>query len=101
MGRLDVGAMLGEMTAEEFGGWRAFAELEPFGSLRDDYRAARCAALVANNIPLRGKGARALKPEDVFVTLSESRRQSREEIAAHAKWLVAAMGGEIVEAGRG
>lgn len=40
--------MLRSLTAEEFLGWKAFAELEPFGDLRADYHAALISQTVAN-----------------------------------------------------
>jgi hypothetical protein len=37
-----------EVDSEEFAGWMAYAELEPFGPLREDERAGVIAALTAN-----------------------------------------------------
>lgn len=92
--------MLGEMTAAQFGEWRAFFSLEPFGSVRDDFRFAQLGSAVVNNIPMRGRGAKQLKPADFFGTLRpESRQQSVAEMAAVAAALVAAMGGETIHVG--
>lgn len=35
------------MSSAEFTGWMAYAEMEPFGPLREDLRTGRLAALVA------------------------------------------------------
>jgi len=40
--------MLREITAEQFGEWRAFAELEPFGKRAEDIRTGIIAATIGN-----------------------------------------------------
>lgn len=40
--------MLRQLTAREFLGWSAYAELEPFGEERGDIRAALIATVLAN-----------------------------------------------------
>jgi hypothetical protein len=40
--------MLQEITLEQFMEWLAYAELEPFGEVRDDYRSASVAHAVWN-----------------------------------------------------
>lgn len=100
MKRLDVDAMLSEMSASQFTEWQAYGELEPFGSLRDDFRAAQVGAAIVNNIPLRGKGSRALKPADFFDSLAQpKKRQSKKAMLAAMKAFVLSMGGEFVTAG--
>lgn len=101
MKRLDVDAMLGELTAEQFNEWRAYSEIEPFGSLRDDYRAAQVGAAIVNNIPLRGAGARRVKPSDFFDTLAPKTRQSKREMIGAAHAFVASMGGSVIKVGQG
>lgn len=40
--------MLRKLTAKQFAGWEHFAQLEPFGEFRADYRAALIAQTIAN-----------------------------------------------------
>ncbi len=40
--------MLRGLTAEQFLGWLAYAELEPFDEMRADYRAASIVQMIAN-----------------------------------------------------
>lgn len=51
------------MPGDEWEGWLAYAELEPFGPVREDLRAAEVACAAAN-----GWGA-GIRPEHVFATL--------------------------------
>jgi hypothetical protein len=46
-GRLDVDAMLADMSAEQFEEWRAFDFIEPFGPYRDGINAAVVAQSLA------------------------------------------------------
>lgn len=50
------------MTREDFRGWVAYYNLEPWGELRADLRAGIVAAAVRNG--LRGKGTRSFKATD-------------------------------------
>ncbi|HJZ57308.1 MAG TPA: hypothetical protein VKE74_20230 [Gemmataceae bacterium] len=93
--------MLSELTASQIAEWEAFSELEPFGSLRDDLRAGMVGAVITNNIPFRGRGARAVRPADLFPSLRPSptgRGQTREQIQAVLVHLTHAMGGRVVRA---
>jgi hypothetical protein len=98
----NVDALLRSMTAAQLAGWAAFAEIEPFGPLRDDQRAAHAACAVANSIPFRGKGARAIQPSDVFRSLAApARKQTAAQMAAYARERTLAMGGEVMTIPRG
>lgn len=50
------------MTTEDFRGWMAYYNIEPFGERRADLRAGIVAAAVRNG--LRGKGTRAFRATD-------------------------------------
>jgi hypothetical protein len=50
-----VDAMLRGLTWKQFAEWRTFYELEPFGDIRDDHRAALVAWVIA--MVNRGKGS--------------------------------------------
>src|SRR5262249_57721221 len=91
--------MLSELTASQIAEWEAFSELEPFGSLRDDLRAGMVGAVITNNIPFRGRGARAVRPADLFPSLRPSptgRGQTPAHIHAPLAHLTHAIGGRAV-----
>lgn len=48
LGRVNVDAMLRELTAKQFMEWEAYARMEPFNELRDDFRAARICEVIWN-----------------------------------------------------
>ena len=47
-GELNVEAMLRRLTAKQFRMWEIYSELEPFGELRADYRAASIVQMIYN-----------------------------------------------------
>jgi hypothetical protein len=63
-GRLNVEKMLRELTAKQFIAWEHYAQLEPFGEVRADWRAASIATTIAN--VYRGKSA-PFKMEDFLL----------------------------------
>jgi hypothetical protein len=92
----DPDQLLAGMTSAQLAGWMAFAELEPFGPLREDERAAVVACAVANSIPFRGRGAQSLKPSDLFRSLCKPfEPMSAEQMAERAKARTIAAGGEV------
>lgn len=48
LGYINVDAMLRSITARQFVEWEAYARMEPFNELREDYRAASIAQMVFN-----------------------------------------------------
>jgi hypothetical protein len=92
----DVDGLLAGMTAAQLAGWAAFAELEPFGPLRDDQRAAAIACAIVNSIPFRGRGAKVLRPADIFQSLGQPfKPQTAAQMAAFAHQTTLAMGGQV------
>jgi len=89
-GELDVEAMLRRHTAKWFRGWEMYYELEPFGELRADYRAASIVQMLYNIN--RGKGQKALPLKDFVLKFEEEpkRKQSWQEQAAMLRLLAAA-----------
>lgn len=86
------------MSIDELAEWQAFYVIEPFGPLREDLRAGRMTAMIANTIP-REHGSKPFCAEDFFPELEDrgvrKQLQSREEqIAALKIWAIAA-GAEI------
>ena len=71
-GELDVEAMLCRRTAKWFRGWEMYYELEPFGELRADYRAASIVQMLYNIN--RGKDQKALSIQD-FLLFAEKEKK--------------------------
>lgn len=79
------------MTASEFQDWKAFALLEPFGSLRDDHRFGTLAATIANIF--KKQSAARFKSRDFFPEY-QPRRQEWQEQLIIVEMLNAAFGGK-------
>lgn len=69
VGRLDVEVMLRTMTAKQFRAWEMYAEMEPFGEERADFRAASIVQMIYN--VNRGKGVRAIKLDQCLLRFGE------------------------------
>ncbi len=84
LGRANVEALLRSLTAKQFHDWERYAELEPFGEKRADYRAASICATIAN--VNRGKGQKAYAVEDFVLKFEqpESTRQTWQQQLAIA-----------------
>jgi hypothetical protein len=46
LGRVNVDAMLRSLTAKQFAEWQAYARMEPFGEMRQDWRVASLAKTI-------------------------------------------------------
>lgn len=68
---MTVAELGSRMSSAEFMAWVAYAELEPFGPLREDLRAGHIAALIANIARSMGKRPSTAKPSDWFPELAE------------------------------
>lgn len=66
MGRLDVDAMLREMTAGQLAGWEAYFSVEPWGPAIEDHRAGVIAATIANVAGKQIRAGHSLAPADFF-----------------------------------
>ncbi len=90
------------MSNAELVEWAAMYVVEPFGQVREDLRAGRIAATVANAVP-RARGSRLFEAEDFFPELrtgapARPPMQSKEEQLANLKtWAI--MNGAAVPAG--
>lgn len=75
--------MLREMPAAQFSAWILFAEIEPFGELRDDYRMANMMQLMANMNRNVKKRPEPFTLEDFMLDWDGSRaeRQRMEEVS--------------------
>ncbi len=84
--------MLRSLTASQFQEWLAFAELEPFGELRNDYRAATICQMVHNTQVKKEHQ----KPVSAFLLQFEEsvKRQSWQEQKAYFLAMVVAGTGE-------
>lgn len=86
--------MLAAMPATVFAEWVAYAQLEPFGPLREDLRAGLIVASNFNAAPFRGKNATWLEPKDFFASLRPPRPKPH-QLVELAKIANAAMGGKF------
>lgn len=73
-GRLDVEEIMA-LPWPVLREWMAYAELEPFGPLRDDLRAGVVASLAVAPWLKKGK---TVTPEDIFPTLKDQPTHERE-----------------------
>jgi hypothetical protein len=90
LGVLDVDKMLRRLTAKQFRGWVQYAELEPFQfdtELRDDYRIAAVAQVIAN--VNRGEKQRAFTVEDFRLKFDEEKKETSPEETRrlHLLWI--------------
>lgn len=58
------------MSSLEFSRWQAYARLEPFGPLRDDYRAAQVVTMLGNINRDRKQHPEPFTPGDFFASLA-------------------------------
>lgn len=81
--------------------WMGFSELEPFGPLRDDLRAGVIGSFIANCAFGRAKGAKLVRPEDIFKSLphAPTKPQTGEQMATTARAFTKALGGLILKKG--
>lgn len=61
---MTVREMLQRVDSHELSEWMAFYSIEPFGGEREDWRAGKIAATIAN--VHRRKGQRAFTPDDII-----------------------------------
>lgn len=73
LGRVNVDALGRSLTAKQFVGWEAYAQLEPFSELRADYRTASIVQMLAN--VNRGKGQKAFTLKDMLLRFEEKEQQ--------------------------
>jgi hypothetical protein len=86
------------MSIDELTEWQAFYVIEPFGPLREDLRAGRVTAMIANTIP-RKRGSEPFSAEDFFPELEgggvRKQLQTKEEQIAALKMWAIALGADI------
>lgn len=71
-----VGELQERMSSREFAEWMAFAQVEPFGPEREDFRAALVAQTVAN---FSGRAKKALTIEDFMPKFDEVPEQDKSQ----------------------
>lgn len=79
LGRLDVDAMLSELTWPQMREWLAFYQIDPWGGARGDVQAAIVSSTMANMWRGKGKPARAVAD---FLPTFGHLRQTQAEIGA-------------------
>ncbi len=71
------------------------------GAIRVDRRAARIAAVIANRIPFQGKGAQAVREQELFASLKPTEEETRQtplEMRKRMIRMTTAMGGSVKKA---
>lgn len=77
---LNVDLLLKTLTSRQITEWLAYSQLEDWGPMATMHQAGMICAAIANFAGLgRGKGSRALKPEDFFPLLKEARKKDRKQ----------------------
>lgn len=80
------------MSSTEFNEWIAYAEIEPFGEIREDQRAGTIAAMIYN--VNRGKSKKAIKWNDFFKLYEDRRKKDWTELLSMVEMLNEAFGGQ-------
>lgn len=91
-------ALARRMPVRLFREWYAYSELEPFGGVREDHRAAMVVCAILNSAFGRGKGARTFAPADVFKSLKDdgpAEPMTADAMERIAMAMTARMGGKI------
>lgn len=72
LGVIHPDVLLASLTASQWSEWLQYADIEPFGELRADFRAGQIAATIANYAgKSRNAGASTLEPFDFMPALKE------------------------------
>ena len=91
---MNVDGLLRGLTARQFLEWEAYAELEPFGEIRADYRAASIARTVAEVNRDPKKRSEPFEIEDFLLRFRDEagrrREQTWQEMKTIAHLIVAA-----------
>lgn len=75
LGHINVDRMLEEISIHQLHEWRAYAEIEPFDEVRDDYRTASIVSAIYHTN--RGKGAPTRPIKDFVLKFDDEPRQQQ------------------------
>lgn len=87
--------LLNRMSCPELMKWIAFSNIEPFGEIRADIRAAMIATVMAN--AWRGKNQSPFKITDFVLTFGNKPEQTMDEMKQILKSFTLAAGGKIIK----
>jgi hypothetical protein len=88
--------MLAAIGQRQFAEWMEYYSLEPFGARQEDLRAGILGSIAINGNPHRGKGARSVKPEQLFPSLKGPLQvQPIEEMIEAAKQFALCYQGQV------
>lgn len=79
---MTVREAMARVSSREFTEWIAYANLEPFGEERADFRTGIMASTVAN--VNRAKGGKEYKPEDFMPDFDGARGKGKREMSTDA-----------------
>lgn len=77
LGCINVDRMLHSLTAKQFFEWEAYARLEPFDEVREDYRAASIVTMIAN--VNRGVKQQPYRYKDFLLNFEEQEAKSQQQ----------------------
>jgi len=84
-GELDVDGMLRRMKPSQLVEWKAYADVEPFGAIRDNYHAAIIAKIIADAHGAK-IGGRPFKYEDFLLNFKEVSEQQQQQKPQTQTW---------------
>lgn len=87
--------LLNRISSREISEWIAFYNIEPFGEMRADLRAALIATVMAN--AWRGANQSPFKITDFMLTFDNKPEQTMDEMKQILKSFTIAAGGKIVK----
>lgn len=87
--------MLNRISSPELSEWIAFSNIEPFGEVRADIRAAMIATVMAN--AWRGKNQSPFKITDFMLTFGNKPEQTIDEMKQILKSFTLTAGGKVIE----
>lgn len=95
-----VSQLLREIDSKELSEWMAYARMEPFGAVREDYRAGIISTILAS---AHGKKGAHFSPETFFPELEYARarppKQSVETMKDQLVSIVKSFGGKVLKKG--
>lgn len=87
--------MLNRISSPELSEWIAFSDIEPFGEVRADIRAAMIATVMAN--AWRGRNQSPFKITDFMLTFGNRPEQTMDEMKQILKSFTVAAGGKVIK----
>lgn len=85
------------LDANQFNGWLLFAEQEPFGSDVEWLQIGYLASAIVNNIPFRGKDAKALQPSSFIPSKLAAKKKKTSKLDPSVTQPLSAIAGKATK----